>query len=341
MRKSILLILVFFLASLLQGTKVVPLPGIYKPFIFFVHGDYIYIVEGTTISIFSGKDFNLINKFGKQGEGPQEFRNIVDGINFIGDQMVVSSTGRASFFTLDGKFIKEIKVGASIGWSLKPIGDNFVGRTRKRDETTQYLAFCLFDSNLKKIKEFHQIEHPFQEREGLRVFTAAAILYTHDNKIFISYNKEFVIDIFNDKGEKLPSIKREDYQLVECTARYKEAVYYYYKTNPRTKDRFELIKQRLVFPTHLSAIRDFYPADKKVYIRTYKQADNKTEFFIYDTSGKFIKQVFLPNVEKNGYEYFSYLYTVEGGKLYQLAENESTEEWELYITDIFGDRQSK
>jgi hypothetical protein len=159
-------------------------------------------------------------------------------------------------------------------------------------------------------------------------------MYAHDNKIFISYHKEFVIDIFNDKGEKLPPIKKEDYQLVELTGKHKEAVYYYYKTNPRTKDRFDIIKQRLVFPTHLSAIRDFYPADKKVYIRTYRQVDNKTEFFIYDVNGKFIKKVFLPTVEKDGYEYWSYRYTVGGGKLYQLAENEDTEEWELYITEI-------
>jgi hypothetical protein len=46
------------------------------PHRFYLEGDRIYINEGTTISIYSFKNFQLIKKFGRKGEGPKEF--IVD-----------------------------------------------------------------------------------------------------------------------------------------------------------------------------------------------------------------------------------------------------------------------
>ena len=334
MKKFNLFVVFFLLAGVIMAAKTVSLPGIYNPKYVFVQKDYVYIVEGTTVNIFSGKDFKLIKKFGKQGEGPQEFKGVINGIYFPGENMVVSSIGRASFFTPDGNFIKEKNIVAGMGWDFIPIGDGFIGRGMKQDKETRFRTFNLFDSNLKKVKEFYKIKHPFQERKGMRVFELSGISFVHDNKIFLSYGKGFLIEIFNDKGEKLPSIKRDDYPLIELTEKYKEAVYYFYKTNPRTKDRFDLIKERLVFPKYLNAIRDFYAADKKVYIRTYKIVDNKTEFFIYHTNGKFIKKVLLPTLERGGFEYATYRYTVGGGKFYQLFENADTEEWELHISEI-------
>jgi len=334
MRKFNLFIVLFLFTGLIMAAKIVPLPGIYNPRYVFVQKGYVYIVEGTTISIFSEKDFKLIKKFGKQGEGPQEFKRTVAGIYFQGDHMVVSSMGRASYFTLDGTFIKEKNIVSSMGWDFIPIGDHFVGRSVKRDEKTRYRTLNIYDSNLKKVKEYYKLEHPFQERKGIRLFTLSGLTFVHDNKILITFEKGFVIDIFNEKGEKLPSIKRDDYQLVELTEKYKQAVYTFYKTNPRTKDRFDELKQQLVFPKYLNAIRDLYAADKKIYIRTYRQVDNKTEFFIYHTNGKFIKKVLLPTLEKDGFEYATYHYTVGGGKFYLLFENEDTEEWELHITGI-------
>ena len=41
------------------------------PHRFYLEGDRIYINEGTTISIYSFKNFQLIHKFGRKGEGPR------------------------------------------------------------------------------------------------------------------------------------------------------------------------------------------------------------------------------------------------------------------------------
>lgn len=334
MRRFKLVIILFFLPGLIMAEKIVPLPGIYNPQYVFVQKGYVYIVEGTTVNVFTENDSKLIKKFGKQGEGPQEFKQVINGIYFDGDHMLVSSIGRTSYFTLAGEFIKEKNIVSSMGWDFIPIGEHYVGRAMQRDEKTSYRTLNIYDSKLNKVKEFYKMELPAQEQTGIRLFTLSGLTFVHDNKVFISFENGFVIDIFNENGEKLPSIKRDDYQLVELTEKHKEAVYFFYKTNPRTKDRFELIKERLIFPKYLNAIRDFYAADKKVYIRTYRQVDDKTEFFIYHTNGKFIKKVLLPTLEKDGFEFASYHYTVGGGKFYTLFENEDTEEWELHITEI-------
>ncbi|MCP5053569.1 MAG: hypothetical protein GY940_40760, partial [bacterium] len=232
------------------------------------------------------------------------------------------------------KYIDEKNIVSSMGWDFIPIEDHFVGRGAKRDGKTYYRTLNIFDSNLKKMKEFYKLEHPTQERKGIRLFLLSGFLFVHDEKILTSFGKGFVIDVFDKKGEKLFSIERKDYPLVELTEKHKEAVYSFYKTNPGTRNRFDEIKKRLIFPTHLNAIRDLYAADKKTYIRTYRQKEDNNEFFIYDTNGKFIKQVFLPTLERDGYEYAVFHYTVGDGKFYQLAENEDTEEWELHVTEI-------
>jgi len=72
--------------------------------------------------------------------------------------------------------------------------------------------------------------------------------------------------------------------------------------------------------------------ENKIYILTYKQKENQSEFYILNLKGKLIKKRFLPLIEKNALE--MYPYKINEGKLYQLVDNEDKEEWELLITDI-------
>jgi hypothetical protein len=44
-----------------------------------------------------------------------------------------------------------------------------------------------------------------------------------------------------------------------------------------------------------------------------------------------LNHVFLPLKEQTPLIYFPYC--IKDGKLYQLAENEESEEWELYVTE--------
>ncbi|HLP44706.1 MAG TPA: hypothetical protein VK469_02100, partial [Candidatus Kapabacteria bacterium] len=64
----------------------------------------------------------------------------------------------------------------------------------------------------------------------------------------------------------------------------------------------------------------------------HKKEAEKSEFYIFDIKGTFLKKIMLPLKEKD--ERLWYPYTIGNGKLYQLVEDEDTETWELHVTDI-------
>jgi len=67
----------------------------------------LFIVEDTSILIYSLEDFKLLKKFGRKGQGPGEF-NYITSIYLLTDSFLVNSRGKVSFFTKDGNLIKEI-----------------------------------------------------------------------------------------------------------------------------------------------------------------------------------------------------------------------------------------
>ncbi len=113
MRKTNLVILLLLLANLVFATKIVPLPEIIKPDLIKVDGDDMVIAEKASISIYSLKNFKLIKKFGKEGEGPQEFKLIMGffglNISIHPEYIIINSVGKISYFTRKGEFIKEKK----------------------------------------------------------------------------------------------------------------------------------------------------------------------------------------------------------------------------------------
>ena len=70
-------------------------------------------------------------------------------------------------------------------------------------------------------------------------------------------------------------------------------------------------------------------------MHTYNKKDKKTEFYVFTPTGEFLERVFLPIIgeEESTYQLQS-IYEIKNGKLYQLVENEDTEEWEVHISDL-------
>jgi hypothetical protein len=333
----------FCLTGPVFGIKVATLPDINRPDRILVNKDKIYIIEKATIRIYSSENFKFIGAFGKEGEGPGEIKGRIGGIHFRDDHIVIPNTGRISYFTRDGKFIKENKMLSTLRWdegsSIAPIGDGFVGCGQRRDRNAgkNYLTLNLYDPGLKKIKEFYHTEDIY--RKG-KIFVFAAPetnqFLVCDKRIFAAFGKDFIIEVYDNRGEKLFTIKNDKYEKLKITGKHIEAVHTCLKTDPRTKRSYEIRKKQLVFPDYLPAIRDFHADDKKIYIRTYKKKDGKTEFYIYNTGGKLLKKVFVPFIEKDGFEWLNYklLYTIGNEKIYQLVDNIEIEQWELHVHDI-------
>ncbi len=82
----IVIILLFFVGSfgeLLMAKKVVTLSGILAPSDIKIDEERIYITQHEEIYIYSLKDYRLIKKFGRKGEGPGEFKLSDDNMVFL------------------------------------------------------------------------------------------------------------------------------------------------------------------------------------------------------------------------------------------------------------------
>ena len=79
MKKCLIIPFIIILSSLLihGGEKIVKLGEINKPGNVVVDGGQILITEFPTVYVYSQKDFSFITKFGKKGDGPQEFSQYI------------------------------------------------------------------------------------------------------------------------------------------------------------------------------------------------------------------------------------------------------------------------
>jgi hypothetical protein len=194
MKKTILFLLLLFLLLFTNAgayaAKTVSLPELYNPKQMSVDDNHLYVVEFPTVFIYSLKDFSLVAKFGKKGEGPQEFKQYIN--LFFQDQqpdyLVVSSVGKVSFFTRKGEFIREVKIPFG-GWTFQPLGEKFMGHTLGGTAKEGYKALNIYDSKLNKMKEIYRKEFFFDESVKKRKLFASNYRYwTHRNKI-IRYGK--------------------------------------------------------------------------------------------------------------------------------------------------------
>lgn len=336
MKRCLMLLILFMFSMVTFAEKLAALPEIYRPFHLSVDDQHFYITEDTTIFIFSLKDFTLIKKFGKMGEGPREFRRTQAGSGIMTfpqtDSLVVNSLGKVSFYTKEGNFIKEMKspLGGQVMGMYQPIGKQFAGLGISRGENQSIdLAINLFDANLKKVKQIHK--QPFFQQGRMTFPIIPPVFYVSDNKIITGGQKEFAINILDANGNKVTTITRE-YKLLKVTEDYKKGVFDSFKTNPDTKQFYEVFKNIIKFSDYFPAIQIFFVDNQKVYIQTYLKKDDTYEFFIYNFNGQFLKRLFLPVAYLDGLRPCPTY--IKDNKLYQVIENEEEEEWELHAHPI-------
>lgn len=209
MKKIILILLLMLIGFVLVGktvTLTVPLPELMKPHALAVDESQIYIAEEATVFVYSAKDFKFIKKFGKQGEGPQEFKGRAARVIIQPDHLFISSAGKVSYFTKEGKFIKELRTMAP-DMRVKPFGDLFVAARTLIENGIFYVPVNIYDSNLKMIKEIYRVRRGVQVGgKGTIIFSHPLPFYPVEDKLFIAKEKELVIEALDKKGNKLYAV---------------------------------------------------------------------------------------------------------------------------------------
>lgn len=338
--KSIrLFITVLLLAVFTFGAKVATFDELQKPDSIHVDKDRIFITEGTTIYIYSSKDFTLLKRFGKKGEGPREFlpnQAVRAGMLQLvvrPDEILVNSFRKLSFFTRDGVFKKEIKMTTPGFGMYKRVGKEYVGYGLAQYDKTPYITINFYDDKLGKVKEIFKYKIPGIDGKTIDPInmTKGPILISIEKRVFFNNGFNDIIYIFDENGKEVSQLQLGNSRSKLTKDREDRYVKYFkLPAFPFHRD-FERDRNRVKFPEYFPAIRNFTAAEK-LYVLTYKEAGENREMLVVDFNGKRLKTLMLPVAENDPLHL--YPYTVNGGKLYQLLDNIDTEEWELHVTPI-------
>jgi hypothetical protein len=335
MIKNIIILILILLVFCFSGfaAKVAVLPELMKPKVMAVDDTQLYVTEEASVYIYSLKDFQLVKKFGRAGQGPQEFHIVPTvplTIDVQTDQIIAVSIRKVSYFTKQGEFIKEVKM-KSMAFFLQPLGDRFLGLTEIAEDGVVYNTVNIYDLEINKLKEVYRVKKNFQgPGSGLKVLEKALTYQAYENKILLPGEDDATIDVFDQEMKKLLSIHL-DQEKRKVDQKFKDAVINLLKTNPATKNYFEVLKP-ITFPDYFPTIRAFFVDDGMIYVMTYKMENNVNEFFTYDMSGKFKKRLLIPIRYET--ELQPYPITLNKGKLYQIVENEEKEVWEFHMSKI-------
>ena len=330
-----------FLWGITSAKNPVTLEQLINPNKIAVKNHQIYIADFPHIYIFSLKDFSLLKKIGKKGAGPGEFlpRSSKDRfyIYILDDAIFVESNGRVSFFTLKGDFLKEFNVAAS-GYKFQPCQNGFLGKKKIAEKQTIYGTLNLYDSNFKRLKEVYRVKYPIQPGRDILVFNPDDFrYYTGENHLYIRDTKNFAVKIYNKNFQPVSILERNNYTLRKILPDDIKKMHLVFKVS--LKERYEELKHRLKFPDTFAAIRNIIIDNDKLYIITFKKQVKGVECFIYTPEGAFVRELHIPLISENILQY--YPYTICKGILYQLIENEETENWELHIFKTRGQTKKK
>jgi len=330
MKKIMVFVLSLLIISISVFSKVVPFEELTKPTSITVTKDYIYVVEDMTVNVYNKKDFKFIKKFGRKGEGPGEFSGFVI-IDELRDKIAVNTMKKISYYSKDGKLLKEKPITKNAGFVMRPLGKNYLGLAVETENEKSYRSAVLFDSNFKKIKTIDRMENFLTKSGKIQLLKEQLIYVTKNNHGYVSTGRSFYVRIIDENGELIKTIER-DYKKVKFTDIDKQKILNEIKTNPQSAPFFDMIKQRAVFPDYFPAIANLIVDNNYLYIMTFKRVNDSYEFFIYDLKGRFITKTMVKFKYQTLMQPFPM--SIYDGKLYQMVDNEDEEVWELHINKI-------
>jgi hypothetical protein len=327
MRKTLLALLIVILV--LPGFSKTPttLKDIYQPESLTVKGDFFYIVHKCTIMRFSLKEHKFLNRFGKRGEGPGEFK-YPPLIHVTDEHIFANSVGKIIYFTHAGTLITEIRIPYQS--DLWPLKRNYLFHKFNTEKRTANLMVRVIGPTFNAIKDlgaitpshFLYIGEGDETKRDRNLIPHYSWAFSNGETVILGRSvKGFHIELYDHLGNPLHIISKE-YEKIKIPQKVKDE-----KMAKEKKSKYWEQNKRMfnyVFPKHYPAIFRIFATKDKLYVFTHKTEKDRREVIVLDFKGNILGKTFVPQKSK---------YFITGGKYYYLNENPD-EDWELRVVDI-------
>ena len=326
-----LMLLMVLSTQFLAAKKIAVFEELMKPLSMAMDDQNFYIAEGTTIYIYDRKSYSLVKKFGKRGEGPQEFNMSITRMEPQGEFLQVNSLGKLSLLKKDGTLVSEVKIGnPAMGNIFLKLGNGYVGTGVEMGKAGPAATVSIFDKDAKKIKELARYQMMLEGKINVLNMGRVGLFFIHQNKIYLTADKGFEILVFNEKGDLLKSIK-EKVPRVKLTDAEEKGIRAIMKQR-MPAGQYEVMKDRFIFPEYYPDLFNVQVEQDRIYGFTMERKENRYMTYIFDMKGKLLKKTYIDFKMKQGIEPFPS--AIRNNNLYQIIENEDTETWELHVFEI-------
>jgi len=270
----------------------------------------IYVLDSKEVCVkVFDKNGKHIRTFGKKGQGPGEIQ-LPTRMHLVGGKEILiydAANSRLSFYSLDGKCLREISAGkyrfsrtipdskGNIITQLLVPGDKFVYEIKK------------FDSNLNPIFTIEAIEEEIIPYVFNMVSPTLNVRVMKNDNIVWGYSSKYEIFVVSPEGKTIRKIVK-DYDPVKITEEEKEEM-----IKDTFGDRGVPPGYKLEFP------KNYYPYyfcicgdEGRIYVRTYeKDKEGNIYYDVFDPEGRYIAKFSLPEID--------FLYVVKKNKMYSMV----------------------
>jgi hypothetical protein len=279
-----------------------------------VEEDIIVIDEKEIVVKVFDKTGKHIRTFGKRGQGPGEFASVARIVLKGGKDIVLLdiSNGRFSYYSKEGKCLKEIKLGKNLISRVKPDSRGFIyADTMIRDGNNVIDTIMRFNPEFENYETVAENKRNVNYRELNLVSEWYMYNVMEDDRFIWGRNTDYEFTILNQEGKPIKKIIK-DYNPVKIMKEEREKI-----IAERFGERGVPDFVTLKFPDRYTPWLYFICDDVGgFYVRTFEKNDKghlKWDYF--DKDGVYRLFFFLPQEEL--------LYYIRNNKAYSfINENE-------------------
>ena len=316
-----------------------------------IDGEELYVLDEVVVYVYSLKDYQLLRKFGRKGNGPGELiyhRVTVVGMEIFQNNVYLYRMYKLVNYSTDGE-LKGEKIFRFGFTQVVPMENGLVivklrmaNQYVAGDEKFGTLTLLHFDPGLKKSREIFQKKYLSLDvwKEGkYEIFRPNRnwIVRGSDKQLFLyDTEKGSSLLTFDQEGRSLDPVVLNIPKAI-IPEKFKSDVLSWIKGDPYLKVITGEWKLKIIFPRYFPLMRNFTVRNDRIYCQTYIKKGTMSLFYIFNLKGECLKKIFLPSAEREFIRYgTNKIYDFHHNRYYYLYDNVEEETWELFCTDLLN-----